>query len=126
MAWVETHSLSFSARYDSAHTEEAAAVLAALEVLRDELGGLYEQIPDDVAVVLHPRPAALAIAHPWLPLARLAAAPAARRYYAGWFSEFDIHVLAPRALEKRASGVPGSREALLLSPQHEYAHLVVR
>ena len=125
MAWVETHSLSFSARYDSDHTEEAAAVLAALEVLRDELGGLYEQIPDEVAVVLHPRPAALALAHPWLPLARRAAAPAARRYYAGWFSEFDIHVLAPPALEKRASGVPGSREALLLSPQHEYAHLVV-
>ena len=125
MAWVESHSLSFSARYDSDHTEEAAAVLAALEVLRDELGGLYEQIPDEVAVVLHPRPAALALAHPWLPLARRAAAPAARRYYAGWFSEFDIHVLAPPALEKRASGVPGSREALLLSPQHEYAHLVV-
>jgi len=125
VAWVESHSLSFSARYDSDHTEDAAAVLAALEVLRDELGGLYEQIPDGVAVVLHPRPAALALAHPWLPLARRAAAPAARRYYAGWFSEFDIHVLAPPALEKRASGVPGSREALLLSPQHEYAHLVV-
>jgi hypothetical protein len=125
VAWVESHSLSFSARYDSEHTEEAAAVLAALEVLRDELSDVYEQVPDGVAVVLHPRPAALALAHPWLPLARRAAAPAARRYYAGWFSEFDIHVLSPPALEKRASGVPGSREALLLSPQHEYAHLVV-
>ena len=82
-------------------------------------------MPDEVGVVLHPRPAALALAHPWLPLARRAAAPAARRYYAGWFGEFEIHVLAPPALEKRASGVPGSREALLLTPQHEYAHLVV-
>jgi hypothetical protein len=125
VAWVESHSLSFSARYDSDHTEEAAGVLAGLEVLRDELSGLYEQIPEDISVVLHPRPAALTLAHPWLPLARRAAAPAARRYYAGWFGEFDIHVLAPPALEKRASGVPGSREALLLSPQHEYAHLVV-
>jgi len=124
VAWVESQSPNFSARYESDQAEGAAAVLAALEVLRDELSDLFE-VPGDVAVVLHPRPAALALAHPWLPLARRAAAPAARRYYAGWFGEFDIHVLAPPALEKRASGVAGSREALLLTPQHEYAHLVV-
>jgi hypothetical protein len=125
VAWVESHSQSFSARHDSAHAEEAAAVLAALELLRDDLAGLYERLPEEVAVVLHPRPAALALAHPWLPLARRAAAPAARRYYAGWFGDHQIHVLAPPALERRASGVAGSREALLLTPQHEYAHLVV-
>jgi hypothetical protein len=125
VAWVETHSPSFSARHESDQTEEAASVLAGLEVLRDELTGLYEHLPVDVAVVLHPRPAALAVAHPWLPLARRVAAPASRRYYAGWFAEQQIHVLAPPALEKRASGVPASREALLLSPQHEYSHLVV-
>jgi hypothetical protein len=125
VAWVESNSPSFSARYDSGHTEEAASVLAALEVLRDELGGLYEHVPDQIGVVLHPRPIALTLAHPWLPLARRAAAPAARRYYAGWFGEYAIHTLSPGALEKRASGVPGSREALLLTPQHEYAHLVV-
>jgi hypothetical protein len=34
-------------------------------------------------------------------------------------------VLAPGALEERASGVPGSRRALELSPLHEYAHLVI-
>ena len=101
MAWVESLSPSFSARHDSGHAEEAAAVLAALEVLRAELSTLFE-IPDDVAVVLHPRPAALALAQPWLPLARRAAAPAARRYYAGWFGEFSIHALSPPALEKRA------------------------
>jgi hypothetical protein len=123
--WVESLSPSFSARHESAHTEEAAAVLAQLELLRAELAGLYERVPDEVAVVLHPRTAALMLAHPWLPLARRAAAPAARRYYAGWFSEFEIHVLAPPALEKRASGVPESLQALLLSPEHEYAHLVV-
>jgi hypothetical protein len=123
--WVESHSLSFSARHDSSQVEEAAGVLAALEVLRDELNGLFERTPGDVAVVLHPRPWALALAHPWLPLARLRAAPASRRYFAGWFGEGEIHVLAPPALERRASGVPGSRQALLLSPEHEYAHLVV-
>ena len=125
MPWVESHSLSFSARHDSSQAEEAAAVLAALEVLRDELNGLFERTPGEVAVVLHPRPWALAMAHPWLPLARFVAAPASRRYFAGWFGEGEIHVLSPPALERRASGVPGSREALLLSPEHEYAHLVV-
>jgi hypothetical protein len=125
VAWVETHSLSFSARHDSSQEAEAAAVLDGLEVFRDELSGLFSSTPFEVAVVLHPRPAALALAHPWLPLARLVAAPAGRRYFAGWFTEGEIHVLAPPALERRASAVPGSREALLLSPQHEYSHLVV-
>ena len=34
-------------------------------------------------------------------------------------------MLAPAALEKRASDVPGSREALMRTPRHEYAHVVV-
>jgi hypothetical protein len=123
--WVESHSLSFSARHDASQAEEAATVLASLEVLRDELEGLFERTPGEVAVVLHPRPWALALAHPWLPLARFVAAPASRRYFAGWFGEGEIHVLSPPALERRASGVPGSRAALLRSPEHEYSHLVV-
>jgi hypothetical protein len=125
VAWDESQSPSFSARHDSAQGEEAAAVLAALEVLRSDLADLFGRVPEEVAVVLHPRPAALALAHPWLPLARRLAAPASRRYYAGWFGEEEIHVLARPALERRASAVPASREALLLSPEHEYAHLVV-
>ena len=68
---------------------------------------------------------ALTLSHPWLPLARAVAAPASRRYYAGWFTKTDIHVLSSPALERRASKVPGSREALLLSPLHEYSHLVI-
>ena len=125
MAWVESRSLSFSARYESSQVEEAAAVLAALEVQRDDLAGLFDTLPGEVAVVLHPRAAALALAQPWLPLARRAAAPASRRYFAGWFGEQEIHVLAPPALERRASGVLESREALLRTPQHEYAHVVI-
>jgi hypothetical protein len=123
--WVESHSPSFSARHDSSQSEEAAAVLAGLEVLRDELDGLFDTTPGEIAVVLHPRSAALTLAHPWLPLARLVAAPASRRYFAGWFGEREIHVLSQPALERRASNVPGSRQALLLSPEHEYAHVVV-
>ena len=34
-------------------------------------------------------------------------------------------MLAPPALERRSSGVEGSLEALLLTPQHEYSHLVI-
>ena len=125
VAWVESHSPSFSARHDSSQQGEANRVLYALERFRDEIGLLFDHTPGEVAVVLHPRSAALTLAQPWLPLARMVAAPASRRYFAGWFSEREIHVLAPPALERRASSVPGSREALLLSPEHEYAHIVV-
>ena len=125
MAWVETHSLSFSARHESSEGEAAVEVLNALERFREELGELFERTPYEISVVLHPHPLMLALAHPWLPLARAFAAPASRRYFAGWFASREIHVLAPAALERRASGVPGSREALMLSPQHEYAHVVI-
>jgi hypothetical protein len=125
VAWVESHSLSFSARHESGDAEAAAAVLDDLERFREELGGLFEVTPFEIAVVIHPRPAALALAHPWLPLARMVAAPASRRYFAGWFTSREIHVLSEEALERRASAVPGSREALLLTPRHEYAHLVL-
>jgi hypothetical protein len=123
--WEESHSPTFSARHDSSQRSEAAAVLESLEAFREEVDGLFRHAPGDIAVVLHPRAAALTLAHPWLPLARMVAAPASRRYFAGWFTEADIHVLSPPALERRASKVPGSREALLLSPLHEYSHLVV-
>ena len=125
MPWVESHSQSFSARHDSAQSEEASAVLESLERFREQLARLFERTPGEVSVVIHPRPAMLAFAHPWLPLARSVAAPASRRYFAGWFSRDEIHVLARSALEARASGVAGSREALLLTPRHEYTHLVV-
>ena len=125
MAWVETDSLSFSARHESEDADAAMATLERLEELRARLDGLFEVTPGDVAIVMHRHPAALALAHPWLPLARTLAAPAARRYMAGWFATDEIHVLAPATLAARASRVEGSREALLLSPLHEYAHLVI-
>src|SRR5215212_381399 len=123
--WEESQSPTFSARHDSSHRSEAAAVLESLEAFREEVGGLFERVPDEVAVVLHPRAWALTLAHPWLPIARMVSAPASRRYFSGWFTEADIHVLSPPALERRASNVAGSREALLLAPLHEYSHIVV-
>ena len=125
MTWVESHSLSFSARHEDSQADDAATILDALESFRARLDGVFERTPYEVAVIIHPRAVMLALAHPWLPLARMIADPASRRYFAGWFSSREIHVLAPPALEERASGVEGSREALLLTPQHEYAHLVV-
>ena len=125
MPWVETSSLSFVARHESAQAEAAQRVLDDLETFRAELEGVFERVPGDVSVVIHPQPLMLTLAAPWLPLARAVSAPAARRYFAGWFSKGEIHVLAPAALERRASGVPDSRRALLRSPRHEYAHLVL-
>ncbi len=125
MPWVESHSPAFSARHDSSRSDEANRVLDQLERFRAEVLDLFQSAPAEVAVVLHPRSVALTLAHPWLPLARMVAAPASRRYFAGWFAEGEIHVLGPEALERRASSVPGSREALLRSPQHEYSHLVI-
>jgi hypothetical protein len=125
VAWVETDSLSFSARHESEDADAAEATLERLEEFRSRLDRLFEVTPGDVSVVMHAHPAALALAHPWLPLARVMTAPAGRRYMAGWFSSGEIHVLSPAALAARASRVEGSREALLLAPLHEYAHLVV-
>ncbi|MBN1529809.1 MAG: hypothetical protein JW895_12170 [Thermoleophilaceae bacterium] len=100
-------------------------MLEDLEAFSAELAEIFEHVPLDIAVVMHARSISLSMAHPWLPLARRVAAPASRRYFAGWFGEREIHVLAPSALERRASNVPGSREALLLTPRHEYSHVVL-
>lgn len=100
-------------------------MLADLEEFRHELEGWFDVVPGDVAVVMHPRPLMMSLAAPWLPVARMVSAPAGRRYFAGFFGAKEIHVLAPAALERRASAVPGSREALIRAPRHEYAHVVV-
>lgn len=125
MAWVETQSPSFTARHASEATDGAHEVLSDLERFRNDLDKRFPATPGEVAVVLHSHYVQLALAQPWLPLAQLAAAPAGRRYFGGWFAAGEVHVLAPELLRRRASNVPGSREALRLAPLHEYAHLVV-
>ena len=125
MPWVETTSASFAARHDAAETDQVKALLERLEGFRSSLEEHFAIAPAPTDVVIHPSPWQLAMARPWLPLARLATAPASRRYLAGWSSPGEIHVLSPATLEARASAVPGSLEALRLSAEHEYAHLVV-
>lgn len=125
MSWVETHSPSFTARHDSSAGRSARLVLDDLERFRAGLDHRLGQTPGEVAVIVHAEYWQLAVAQPLLPVVQVAAAPAARRYFGGWFAAGEIHVLAPEALGQRASAVPGSREALALAPRHEYAHLVV-
>ena len=123
MAWVETTSPSFTARHDSAHTDDAEAVLDALETHRARLRELYPRLPENVTVVLHDSGFQLALARPYLPVARRLASPAARRYIAGWFAAGEVHVLAPECLSALAGG-PDSLEALMLTPQRVYTMLV--
>jgi len=125
VAWVETQSASFTARHESAAGDRARAMLDALERFRAGLERAFPDTPGEVAVVIHPQYAQLAMAQPVLPLAQLVAAPASRRYFGGWFASGEVHVLDPEVLRDRASAVPDSREALRLAPAHEYAHLVI-
>src|SRR6202012_6259332 len=104
MSWVETESLSFTARHDSEDAAFADRTLDRLETLRLRLEDRFERMPDDVTVVIHTNPASLTMAHPFLPAARWAAAPAGRRYLAGWPMETELHVLNDRHMERRAAG----------------------
>jgi len=124
VAWVETDSLSFIARHEDDDTEFAHRTLDALEELRLRLEDRFEIVPGDVTVIIHPHPGWLAAAHPYLPVARLAAAPAGRRYLAGWAMSTELHVLNGRDLEKRAAG-SDSLAALLGTAERQYTQLVI-
>jgi hypothetical protein len=124
MPWVETASLSFTARHEADEVEDARRVLTQLETTRARLAGSF-RTPEAVAVVLHTSGAALALAQPYLPVLRMLTAPAGRRYLAGWVTAHELHVLAPSALGRRASSVDGSKEILELTPSALYAQLAV-
>jgi len=122
--WVETESLSFTARHDSGDTAFAERTLDRLEELRLRLEDRFEVVPGEVTVVVHTNPAWLALAHPFLPVARWSAAPAGRRYLAGWAMSSELHVLNDRQTGKRAAG-EDSYEALRNTAERLYAQLVV-
>jgi hypothetical protein len=123
--WVETTSPHFAARHELADEDDVVGVLEQLEATRERLVGLFPQVPEEVAIVIHGSDAALTVAHPYLPLLRRLTAPAARRYLVGWFGRDTVHVLAPRLLRARASNVAGSREMNLLAPSALYTQVVV-
>jgi hypothetical protein len=122
---VESTSASFHARHDSQDADDAARVLDQLEVTRARLDRLFPRTVGELTAVLHGSTLSLNLAQPYLLVARALTAPAGRRYLTGWAGLREIHVLAPRALEARASGAPGSREALMTTPSVLYASAVV-
>src|SRR3954469_1366791 len=123
--WNETPSEHFVARHEDRDASDAEGVLELLEATRARLARAFAVVPAGVDVVLHGSDAQLLMARPGVALTRLVAAPAARRYVTGTWARREIHVLAPRRLEERASAVPGSRELVLLSPAGLYSRLVV-
>jgi hypothetical protein len=124
MGWTETPSLSFTARHEASQRDAAVGVLEALEIHRSKLEGLFPRAPAGVTVVLHDSAIQLALAQPYLPVARRFASPAGRRYLAGWFTASEVHTLSPDSLRKLAAG-PDSRQALMLTPERTYTMLVV-
>jgi hypothetical protein len=121
---VETQSLCFTARHDSGDTAFAERTLDRLEELRLRLEDRFELVPGEVTVVVHTSPAWLALAHPFLPIARWSAAPAGRRYLAGWAMSSELHVLNDRHMGKRAAG-EDSHEALRNTAERLYAQLAI-
>ena len=125
MAWVESVSPFFRARHESEDTDDALRLLEQLEDVRAQLSELFPRAPGELTVVIHGSAGALYMGQPYLLVARALTAPAGRRYLVGWFGTQELHVLAPRLLERRASSVPGSRELLMLAPAGLYTSVVV-
>lgn len=124
MAWVETNSLSFRARHAELHSDEAVAVLEALEQQRSGLEQLLPRVPSNVTIVLHDSSMQLMLAQPWVALARRLTSPAGRRYVSGWFARGEVHCLSPHVLRRLAAG-EDSLKALLLTPQRYFAMLSI-
>ena len=103
VAWVESASETFVARHDERDADDVVRVLAQLEHARTRLEERFDTRPGELAVVLHPSPAQLDAAQPWLPVARRLTAPAARRYLVGWAGQRELHVLQRAHLSKQAS-----------------------
>ncbi len=124
MTWIETNSLTFSARHEDGDTGYAEELLDRLEDLSLKLEDRFEVAPHDITIVVHPSPIWLNFAHPFLPAVRWAAAPAGRRYLAGWPMATEIHVLGEGAMAKRAAG-EASLEALKGTAERLYTQIVV-
>src|SRR5215217_4955317 len=124
MPWVETESLSFTARHDSGDAAYAERTLDRMEDLRLRLEERFEEVPGDVTIVVHTHPMLLTMAHPFLPAARWAAAPAGRRYLAGWAMATELHVLNDDFMDRRAAG-EDSRRALRGTAERLYVQIVL-
>jgi hypothetical protein len=99
-------------------------VLDSLEDLRLRLEDRFDAVPGNVTVILHDNPAWLSFAHPLLPAVRWAAAPAARRYLAGWPMQGEIHTLNDTWMERRSAGEDSLR-ALRGTAERMYCQIVL-
>jgi hypothetical protein len=124
VTWIETDSLSFTARHDDADTACAQRILDDLEDLRLKLEERFEEVPGEITIVIHDNPAWLSAAHPLLPPVRWSAAPSGRRYLAGWPMKTEIHVLSDEWMERRAAGEDSAR-ALRGTAERLYVFLVL-
>ncbi|HEU4980992.1 MAG TPA: hypothetical protein VFT14_07225 [Solirubrobacterales bacterium] len=124
MTWIETDSLSFTARHDDADLACAHRVLDSLEDLRLKLEDRFDEVPGAVTVILHDNPAWLSFAHPLLPAVRWSAAPAARRYLAGWPMAGEIHTLNDHWMDRRSAGEDSLR-ALRGTAERVYCQIVL-
>ncbi|MBK5231880.1 MAG: hypothetical protein JJE13_02710 [Thermoleophilia bacterium] len=124
MTWIETTSLTFAARHEDGDTSYAEELLDRLEDLSLKLEDRFEVVPSQITVVVHPSPIWLTMAHPFLPAVRWSAAPAGRRYLAGWPMATEVHVLGEAAMEKRAAG-DASLEALKGTAERLYTLIVL-
>src|SRR5213078_241119 len=124
MPWIETESLSFITRHEAEDIDYAQHTLDALEDLRLGLEERFDDVPGGITVIIHPTPGWLDAAHPFLPLARLAAAPAGRRYLAGWAMATELHVLNGTYLDRRAAG-EDSLAALRGTAERLYVQVVL-
>ena len=124
MSWVETESLSFTARHDTDDSAFAERTLDRLESLRLRLQDRFAGVRGVVTIFAHTNPAWLTRPHPCCPGARGRAAPAGRRYLAGWAMATELHVLNDPHLERRAAG-EDSLQALRGTAERLYAQLVI-
>lgn len=125
MAWTESTSASFACRHSSERSADAGRVLRLLEQTRERLAENFPRLEEELTVVLHDSPQALALSNPLLPLIWGLTSRRARRYVTGWAGRHELHVLSPRALHERASSTSGSFEMLALAPASLYAKRVI-
>jgi hypothetical protein len=124
VTWIETDSLSFTARHDDADVSCAHRVLDSLEDARLHLEERFDEVPGDVTIVIHDNPAWLTAAHPLLPAVRWSTAPAARRYLSGWPMAGEIHLLNDTWMERRSAG-EDSLNALRGTAERMYCQIVL-
>lgn len=124
MTWIETTSLTFSARHEDGDASYSEDLLDRLEDLSLKLEDRFEVVPTGITVVVHPSALWLNFAHPFLPAVRWSAAPAGRRYLAGWAMSGEVHVLGDVAITRRAAG-DASYEALRGTAERLYTQLVI-